>query len=76
MEASEDVFINNRGAHRVGDKWKKHRCSKSKHHGWLYDGSSSVYINNKKAGRIGDPIRGGKCSSHVMTGSPDVFIGD
>lgn len=69
--ASTDVFTNDRGAHRQGDKWKAHKCKHS-HDGTLASGSGTVWINDKQAGRIGDPI---DCGSTVQTGSTDVFIG-
>lgn len=68
IEASDDVIINGRGAHRVGDAWSIH-CS---HSGVLASGSSSVFINGRAAGRVGDPV---SCGSAVATGSEDVIIG-
>jgi uncharacterized Zn-binding protein involved in type VI secretion len=72
-EASPNVLINGRGAHRVGDGWESHCCGKACHGGALAAGSSSVLINGRGAGRIGDPV---SCGSRVATGSADVLIGD
>lgn len=71
VEASTDVFTNDRGAHRQGDGWAVHVCTGA-HKGNLSSGSSNVFINDKQAGRIGDPV---SCGSKVQTGSSDVFIG-
>ena len=77
IQASEDVFINLRGAHRQGDAWEVHCCTHPDephgcHSSVLASGSSSVYINGKQAGRIDDPIA---CGGRVATGSDDVIIG-
>lgn len=71
VSASNDVFINNLGAHRVGDAWAAHSCI-STHDSVLAAGSTTVFINNKPAGRIGDAVA---CGSTVMTGSNTVFFG-
>ena len=68
IQASGDVIINGRGAHREGDRWDQH-CG---HFSNLQSGSSTVIINGKQAGRVGDPII---CGSFVATGSNDVIIG-
>lgn len=72
IEASKDVFTNDRGAHRQGDAWATHSCFFDSHGGSLARGSSNVFINDKQAGRIGDPV---DCGSTVQTGSDNVFIG-
>ena len=69
---SPNVFVNNLGAHRLGDIWDRHRRKRA-HKGVLVAGSSTVYVNNKQLGRISDPIN---CGSFVATGSPNVFAGD
>jgi uncharacterized Zn-binding protein involved in type VI secretion len=66
--ASGSVFINNLGAHRVGDAWTPH-CD---HTGVLGAGSGSVFVNNLGLGRVGDPI---SCGGSVATGSDNVFAG-
>ena len=71
IQASGDVFINGRGAHRQGDEWDSHCCG-SCHGGRLAAGSSSVFVNGRPLGRIGDPV---DCGSAVATGSPNVFAG-
>lgn len=69
-QASDSVFINGLGAHRVGDHWVTH-CCVSCHDGLLSTGSPNVFVNDKKLGRVGDQI---SCGSLVMTGSPNVFV--
>ena len=62
---SGDVFINGRGAGRVGDTYPPHS-------GKIAAGSATVSINGRQAGRIGDPV---SCGGSVAVGSADVFIG-
>lgn len=70
IEASPDVFINGRGAHRVGDAWETH-CSTS--NPVQASGSPTVFVNGRPLARIGDNI---SCGSKNATGSPDVFADD
>ncbi len=71
--ASSNVFINGRGAGRVGDPYVAHGCIvHSAHVGVIASGSGSVFINGKAAGRIGDPV---SCGGSVVQGSSDVMIG-
>lgn len=70
---SEDVFINGRGAGRVGDIYILHSCpAHSPHSGHIAAGSSSVFTNSRAAARIGDPV---SCGGSVAEGSEDVIIG-
>jgi len=69
--ASNNVFINGIGAHRVGDAWAPHTCV-STHDSVLAGGSSSVFVNGLPLGRIGDPVA---CGSSIASGSDDVFAG-
>lgn len=71
-EASDSVFINGIGAHRLGDHWVTHCCTIICHDGVAAEGSSTVFINGKAAVRIGDMI---SCGSASAEGSPDVFFG-
>lgn len=71
-EASDNVFINGIGAHRLGDHWVTHCCGPSCHDGVAAAGSSTVFINNKAAVRIGDMV---SCGSASAQGSPSVFFG-
>lgn len=64
--ASGNVFINNLGAHRVGDPWARH-C---KHNSAQGGGSSNVYVNNIPLARVGDPVQ---CGSTNAAGSSNVF---
>lgn len=68
-EGSEDVFVNGRPAHRVGDGWETH-CT---HGGNLAEGSATVIVNGRGLARIGDPV---DCGSDCAEGSEDVFAGD
>ncbi|WP_320055626.1 PAAR domain-containing protein [Desulfuromonas thiophila] len=71
-QASSDVFINSRGAHRQGDHWVSHCCKGSCHDSVLAAGSASIYVNGRQLGRVGDPVA---CGSSVATGSPNLFAG-
>lgn len=72
IEASNNVYVNNRGWHRINDKWDIHCDGNSCHDSILARGSSSVFVNSKNAGRIGDPVQ---CNSAVVTGSENVYCG-
>lgn len=72
-QASNNVFINDRGAHRKTDSYPAHCCGSSCHTAILAEGSSSVFVNDLEAGRVTDPL---SCGSAVIEGSPNVFIGD
>lgn len=70
---SNDVFINGRGAGRVGDKYASHGCIvHPAHQDNIASGSSTVFINGIPAGRVGDAVSIG---GSVGEGSGDVFIG-
>ena len=71
LTASNDVFINGLGAHRVGDSWQEH-CCKSCHGGTTISGSTDVFINGLPLARIGDQV---DCGSVCLQGSTDVFSG-
>lgn len=70
ITASENVLINNLGAHREGDSWKEHCCYEC-HPGDQISGSPSVFVNNKPQARVGDFI---SCGSMNMTGSSNVIV--
>lgn len=73
VTASSNVFINGRGAGRVGDSYAAHGCiNHPSHSGVIASGSSSVFINGRAAGRIGDAV---SCGGSVAEGSSNVFIG-
>ena len=72
-EASNNVFVNGRGVHRVGDHWATHCCPPPCHDGVASSGSSTVFVNGKPACRIGDKV---SCGSTMATGSNNVFIGE
>lgn len=72
--ASGDVFINGKGAARLGDAYSPHGCIEHPAHvGHLASGSASVFINGRRAGRVGDAI---DCGGAAAQGSPNVFTGD
>jgi uncharacterized Zn-binding protein involved in type VI secretion len=70
--ASSNVFINGRGAHRIGDHWVMH-CDPlpSCHDGSAATGSSSVFVNGRALCRVGDQV---SCGSAMASGSPNVFV--
>ncbi|MEH6578481.1 MAG: PAAR domain-containing protein [Amphritea sp.] len=71
---SGDVLINGLPAARVGDSAAPHGCKDCPPHGrTLVAGSASVFINGKPAVRVGDAL---SCGGVVISGSPNVFIGD
>ncbi len=71
--ASGDVFINGKGAGRVGDPYASHSCpDHAPHVGNISSGSSSVSIDAIPAGRVGDAV---SCGGSVAEGSPNVSIG-
>lgn len=73
VSASPNVFINGKGAGRVGDTYAAHGCPvHPSHSGAVASGSGSVFINGRAAARVGDPVT---CGGSVAEGSPNVFIG-
>lgn len=74
MEGSSDVFCNNIGVVRIGDKVKRHKkpgCEE--HEPPLVKASKSVFANAKGLARIGDEYG---CKARIETGSQNVFAGD
>ena len=71
--ASPNVFINGKGAGRVGDSYTPHGCEfHPVHVGVIAAGSQTVFVNGRRIGRIGDGI---SCGGSVIEGSPNVFAG-
>ena len=73
--ASENVFVNNIGVSRQGDKNTVHvlpglPCPS--HQQVITTGSTTVFVNNVGCGRIGDDISA--CTS-VASGSVNTFAG-
>lgn len=66
IQASSNVIVNGRGAHRQSDAWAIH-C---KHGSVLAAGSPNVIVNNKQIGRCNDPVA---CGSVVATCSSNVI---
>jgi uncharacterized Zn-binding protein involved in type VI secretion len=74
VSASNNVIINGRPAHKVGDAWNIHCCPKKGcHPGVVSAGSKGVYINGAPAARIGDSIN---CGSIIVAGSSNTFFGE
>ena len=71
--ASGNVFVNNKGSHRVSDGWEVHCCGPACHASSQASGSPNVFANNLPHARVGDSVA---CGSTNMTGSPNVFIND
>lgn len=73
VEASGDVMINGKGAHRVGDAWAVHGAcpDHSPHGGAAAGGSSNVFVNDRNLCRIGDSI---SCGDTMAEGSSDVIV--
>ena len=69
-QASENVIVNNKGVHRLGDHWITHCCGDPCHDGNLAEASPTVFINNKGCGRIGDAV---SCGDFAAQGSPNVI---
>lgn len=69
-EASPNVFINQRGAHRKYDHWTVH-CT---HDSYALDGSPNVFVNDLPLCREDDPVACGSLMG--LTHSPDVFVND
>lgn len=70
---SQNVFINGKGAGRVGDSYAPHGCvAHPAHRDSISSGSSTVFINGISAARMGDPVT---LAGSVQDGSGNVFIG-
>lgn len=70
LVGSNNVFTNNQGQVRIGDKVEGH--GKGAHSApSMAKGSSSVFVNGKAAVRAGDIATCG----HPASGSSNVFIG-
>lgn len=74
VEASGNVIVNGRGAHRLGDGWAVHGACvlHSPHGGAASSGSATVMVNGRPVCRIGDAI---SCGDSMAEGSGDVIAG-
>lgn len=70
--ASQNVFVNGLGWHRLGDAWAEHCCYDDCHGGSAASGSQTVFVNGLPACRIGDAV---SCGSTMVNGSINVFCG-
>ena len=71
-EASSNVFVNSKGAHRLGDHWETHCCGPVCHDGTASSASTTVFVNSKGICRKGDSI---SCGGTMCECSPNVFAG-
>lgn len=73
ITASQTVFVNDRGAHRVNDQWASHCCcSIPESHGSAQaTGSPTVFVEGRAKARIGDGVA---CGSRNLTGSGNVIV--
>lgn len=80
VSGSQNVFINNKPAARVGDICAAHDCEGSpfnhqSHIPIVVSGSQNVFINNKPAARVGDKVSCmGGFTSEIISGSENIFI--
>jgi uncharacterized Zn-binding protein involved in type VI secretion len=72
LSASEDVFVEDIGSHRLGDIWDVHACE-TIHGGITVSGSEDVFVNDQPKARIGDEV---DCGSTILTGAESVFVND
>lgn len=75
--ASADVFVNNRGAVRIGDTSSPHLGPRSRrrclvHTAPVSSASTTVFVNNRAVARRGDPL---SACTRIAQGSPDVAAG-
>jgi uncharacterized Zn-binding protein involved in type VI secretion len=72
-ECSGNVFVNNIGAVRIGDKVQTHPAGGcGPDNSPLTKASSTVFVNGKGMGRIGDEYTG---DNTIISGSSNVFVG-
>lgn len=69
IQASTNVFVNDKGVHRLTDKWAVH-CDVSCHDGRMAQGSNSIIVNGLSAAMVGYLI---DCGSRAAQGSLNVF---
>lgn len=73
VTASGNVFINGRGAGRVGEQYAAHGCdAHPSHQDSITAGSGTVFINGRPAARVGDAV---VLAGAVRDGSANVNIG-
>ena len=74
VTASENVFINGKGAGRLGDRYASHGCPvHPPHQDTIKEGSGTVFINGLPVARVGDNIL---IAGSVAVGSENVIVGD
>lgn len=89
-EGSPTVSIDDLALHRKTDSWYPHCCGLACHGAITVEGSQSVYCDDLPAARVMDGVlcsasidtnldgipESFTFNSVIMTGSPEVFIGD
>lgn len=73
IEASDDVFVNGKPVHRVGDAWETHTDGNDTHGATTIQGSPNVFVNGKPVAFVGGGL---SCGSVAAEGSPDVFVNE
>jgi uncharacterized Zn-binding protein involved in type VI secretion len=77
QSGSGDVFVNGRGAARLGDGATPHKAKQRPkcpiHVTKITGASGTVFVNGRGFARVGDPF-GPQCTQ-VQSGSGDVFVG-
>lgn len=75
VTGSPDVTINDRPALRVGDAGLHETCCGSKT--WMAaTGASTVLVNDRPVVRVGDATQHCGGQGHIISGAPDVDVGD
>ena len=81
FNASENVFVNRSGWHRMGDRWCGHCCGLAccsvgpalEERAATVQGSRTVHVNGRPAVGVGCKISD---KAYTATGSGNVFVGD
>lgn len=71
-EASTNVFVNNKGSHRLGDHWPDHSDLPG-HESTAGTASPNIFVNKKKKCRIGNIVNP-PCGATMAEGSSNVFV--
>ena len=71
IESSQNVFVNLKGVHLLGQKWRRHGRGRHRH-SVTSTASRTVFVNMIPAARVGDNTT---CGHNIRTGSPNTFKG-
>ena len=72
IEGSSNVFINGKGAVRIGDHIQPHNHGKTTVYSYMITGSSTVFVNGIAVFRSGDQATNGDIAG---SGSPNCIAG-